>query len=815
IVVRAGHYEGYKVVFVDKKGLAIRNGGVVSQVVYNIADKPVTASIPYGKADLLLGVDILEAARAMDPAGRIRAASPETTAAVINTDKIATINGVMGADDFHPDELEKIIRAHTRKDDFMARNIAAICEKYLGSKVYANLMMLGFAFQKGLIPVSMESIASAIQHTIRAASQQNLYAFNMGRKLVVQPDLFRGPPKRTGWRETLEDKYRWTVRRYRAGRSMGDQLRTLGAKLIADLDGIDDTLKRDIIVRLYDTMRWGGPAYSQQYADALRSVHSHDNAQAGYPATQAVAHNLASAMLIKDIFFTAELATSPEKFNRDREKYNVNPANGDRISYRHQLTVTLPIPLWKPKMNISAPSWMMQVIKRMRWMRRLMPQSERTKKENLKNYRKAISEFLAAEPGDTATLATLQGGVCIQCMNPKCLEVGCPLENRIPDWVALVGENRWRQAAELLHKTNNFPEFTARICPAPCQGQCKSAINAEAVDIKQAELAVIDKAFAEGWIKPQKPKKRTGKTVAIVGSGPAGLAAAQQLTRAGHDVTVFEQADELGGLLRYGVPEFRLEKQLIDRRVKQLAEEGVTFKTSTSVGSDITANKLKEQFDAVCLATGATEPVDLALPGRELKGVTFALDYLAQPEAMSAKDKSVVVIGGGDTGNDCVETAVAQGAKSVMQLEIMPEDKITTDPTHDEEASAGVDRRWCVQAREFRGNNQLTEVSATEVQWARGAGARNEPVAITGGEFTIPADMALLAVGFKRTIDPEVAKQLTLTIEDDGGLYVERYETSVAGIYAAGDTVSGPALVANAIRSGRKAALQIDSYLNR
>jgi len=266
IVVRAGHYEGYKVVFVDKKGLAIRNGGVVSQVVYNIEDKPVTALIPYGKADLLLGVDILEAARAMDPNGRIRVASPDKTAAVINTDKIATINGVMGADDFDPDALEKIIRTQTRQSDYMARNIATICEKYLGSKVYANLMMLGFAFQKGLIPVSMHSIAWAIKDTIRAAAKQNLYAFNMGRKLVVQPDLFRGPPKRTGWRETLEDKYRWTARRYRAGRRIGKELRELGAKLISDLPGIDETLKRDIVVRLYDTMRWGGIPYAQQYA---------------------------------------------------------------------------------------------------------------------------------------------------------------------------------------------------------------------------------------------------------------------------------------------------------------------------------------------------------------------------------------------------------------------------------------------------------------------------------------------------------------------------------------------------------------------
>jgi len=812
IVVRAGHYQGYKVVFVDKKGLAIRNGGVVSQVVYNIADKPVTASIPYGKADLLLGVDILEAARAMDPSGRIRAAAPETTAAVINTDKIATINGVMGADDFDPDELEKIIRAHTRKDDYMARNIAAICEKYLGSKVYANLMMLGFAFQKGLVPVSLDSIASAIQHTIRAHAKENLYAFNMGRKLVVQPDLFRGPPKRTGWRETLEDKYRWTVRRYRAGRSLGDQLRTLGAKLIADMPEIDKALKRDVIVRLYDTMRWGGIPYARQYADALSAVYARDDAQADYPATRAVAHNLASAMLIKDIFFTAELATSPEKHHRDREKYDVNIANGDRISYRHLISVTLPIPLWRPRVNFAAGSWFMQVVKRMRWMRKITPRSEKLKKNVLRDYRRAIADFLADKPD---ALATLQGGACMQCMNPRCGEVGCPLGNQIPDWVMLATENRWRQASDLLHETNNFPEFTARICPAPCRSQCKSAINAAAVDIRQAELAIIDKAFDEGWIKPRKAKNPTGKSAAVVGSGPAGLAAAQQLARAGHDVTVFERADEIGGLLRYGVPEFRLDKSLIDRRIKQLEGEGVKFRTSTGVGSDITAIELKEQFDAVCLAVGAAAPRDLDLPGRGLKGIHFALDYLAGGDGISAQGKSVVVIGGGDTGNDCVETAIAQGAKSVVQLEIMPEDKVSTDPTHDEKDSAGVDRRWQVQAREFRGNDRLTEVAATEVQWVPRAGGRNEPTAVDGGEFSVAADMALLAVGFKRTLDPNIAKQLHLSMDDDGGMYVERYETSTPGIYAAGDTVSGPGLVAGAIRSGRKAAAQIDSYLNR
>jgi glutamate synthase (NADPH/NADH) small chain len=596
---------------------------------------------------------------------------------------------------------------------------------------------------------------------------------------------------------------------------MGQELRELGAEVIADMPEIDEPLKRDIVVRLYDTMRWGGIPHARKYADSLRSVYNHDDAAAGYPATRAVAHNLASAMLIKDIFFTAELATSPEKFNRDREKYDVNPANGDRISYRHLVSITLPIPFWKPAMNLAAPSWLMKLIKRMRWMRSLLPGWNGPKRETLRRYEQYVTDFLAAEPGDADTLATLQGGICIQCLNPRCLEAGCPLENRIPDWVELAGRGQWQQAAEELHATNNFPEFTARICPAPCQTQCKSAMNASAVEIRQAELDIIDRAFAEGWITPQKPGAKTGKSVAIVGSGPAGLAAAQQLARAGHDVTVFERDDAVGGLLRYGVPEFRLEKQLIDRRVEQLEAEGVTFRTATAVGADVSAAELKENFDAVCLATGTTAPSDLNIPGRELDGIHFALDYLGGRQAVSAKDKAVVVIGGGDTGNDCVETALAQGAKSVVQLEILPEDKVVSDPMHDDQATAGADRRWQVQAGEFRGNDQLTEIAAKEVQWAPGPTGRNEPVEVPGSNFVVPADIALLAVGFRRTFDPDLAEQLGLAIEDDGGIFVEGYRTSVGGIFAAGDTVSGPELVVNAIRSGRKAAEQINSHLSR
>jgi len=825
IMVRAGHYEGYKVVFLDKKGLAIRNGGVVSQVVYNIADRPVTAFIPYGKADLLLGVDILEAVRAMDPAGRMRIASPEITAAVINTDKIATIRGIMGQEDFDPDELEKIIRTHTRSSDYLARNIAAICEKYLGSKVYANLMMLGFAFQKGLVPVSMHSIAWAIKDTIRAHFKENLYAFNMGRKLVVQPDLFRGAPQRTGWRETLEDKYRWTVRRYRAGRRTGGELRELGAELIAKVADVDETLKRDIVVRLYDCMRWGGMDYAGQYADAIETTYAADDAKSDYPATRAVVHNLAAAMLIKDIFYTAELATSPEKYHRDREKYDVNPANGDSISYRHLVKFTLPMGFWKPTIDLAAPSWLLKIIKRMRWIRNIVPGHNAAKKRSLKQYRQAVENFISAAPGDTEALAPLQAGPCLDCLNPRCREVGCPLENRIPHWLNMVRDRRWRQAVRQLHETNNFPEFTAHICPAPCEVQCKAAINTAPVDIRRTELQLIEHAFAKGWVRPQPPGRTTGRTVAIVGSGPAGLAAAQQLARAGHDVTVFEKDDAVGGLLRYGVPDFRLEKQLIDRRVEQLNAEGVAFKTATTVGKDITGQELREEFDAVCVTTGATVPREPDIPGRKLRGVHFALDYLRNgnccqaagaadaPAALSARDKSVVVIGGGDTGNDCVETAFTQGAKSVVQLEILPHDQVCTDPTHDERTVARAERHWAVQTTEFRGDGHLTEVAATEVTWGRGPGGRIETTKVPGGDFTVPADMALLAAGFTRKFDPDLAAQLGLEVDEDGGVWLDGLATSVPGVFVAGDAATGPALVANAIRSGRKTAARIDQYL--
>ncbi|HUS46980.1 MAG TPA: 2-oxoacid:acceptor oxidoreductase family protein, partial [Phycisphaerae bacterium] len=364
ILVRAGHKEGYKVRFVDKKGLAIRNAGVVSQVVYDLGDQPLDAIIPFGKADLLIGLDILEAARTLDPRGRMRVASKDRTAAVINTDKVATVNVLLGQDEFAPTELETLIRAYTRDDDFLARNISRICEKYLGSKLYANVMMLGFAFQKGLIPVSMHSMAWAIKDTIRTEFRKNLYAFNMGRKLVVQQDLFQGPPQRTGWRETLEDKCRHTIRRFRRGQRLADELRELAASAVGATKGLEEPLHRAFVVRLYDCMRWGGVAYARRYADNVLSVYRKDSDEFGYAATRAVIHNLANAMLIKDMVFKAELATSPDKLARDREKYNIFPANGDRILYRH---------LWHPKLRLAGREftwdmtlypWMLAVLKR-------------------------------------------------------------------------------------------------------------------------------------------------------------------------------------------------------------------------------------------------------------------------------------------------------------------------------------------------------------------------------------------------------------------------------------------------------------------
>jgi indolepyruvate ferredoxin oxidoreductase len=817
IVLRAGHKEGYDVVFVDKKGLAIRNGGVVSQVVYNVAKRPITALIPYGKADLLIGVDVLEAARAIDPTGRTRAASPRKTSAVVNTDKVLTIRGVMDQEDFDVAELERIIRANTRAEDYMARDIARICEKYLGSKMYTNCMMLGFAFQKGLIPVSMHSMAWAIKDTIRTDFRKNLYAFNMGRKLVERPDLFQGPPCKTSWRDALEAHCRSTIRRYARGHQFADELRALVAGLLRKASDLDESLKRAIVVRTYDCMRWGGMEYARRYARRLREVYEKDRAEYGYAATRAAVYNLADAMLIKDLVYLAELSTSPEKYARDRAKYDVNPSNGDRIRYRHMMHVPISLGRWDFKLNFTASDLKLKALKRMHWLRKL-PGWNGEALRYLADYERLLEEFAYSDTEEYRhRMARLSSARCMQCENPRCRDAGCPLENAIPDWIDLAYRHEWRQASERLHQTNNFPEFTAAICPAPCQTACKQGTNGYPVRIREIEQQIIDRAFAEGWITPQTQAQATNRRVAIVGSGPAGLAAAQQLVRAGHTVTVFDSQDQPGGLLRDGIPAFRLDKALIDRRLDQLRAEGVEFRTGTRVGKDISAEKLREDYDAICLATGAQLPRDLQIPGREREGVLFALDYLrAQSrgdgaKALNARGKSVVVIGGGETGNDCVETALLQGAREVRQLEILPEGGAEVDLTHP--APAGVERRWSVTTKRFNGNGSgLQGLSAAEVRWIRSP--RGDVMEeIPGSEFDVQADLAILAVGFERATDADLAHQLGLATDQRGAPVTTGCTTGVEGVFVAGDLAQGASLVVRAIQSGREAAAAIDLYL--
>ena len=824
ILVRAGHKEGYDVIFVDKKGLAIRNGSVLSQVVFNISKQPITAVTPRHQADLLLGIDILEAARALDGRGRSRVGSPHRTAAVINTDKLSTIRGLMGQDDYDPAVLERFIRRHTREEDYLARNISRICEKYLGSKLFANTMMLGFAFQKGLIPVSMHSMAWAIKDTIRAEFRKNLYAFNMGRKLVTREDLFSGPPSRDGWRTLLEHRCRWTIRRYRRGEQRADALRVLAAGLIDTATGLEEETKSAIVVRLYDCLRWGDLDYARQYADTVAAVYGRDSAEEGFAATKAVVYNLASAMLIKDPVFFAELATSPEKLARDREKYNVNPANGDRIAYRHLVATELPVGGRKLRAELAVPSWVFSALKRMRFLRKLPGWNAQARRFQA-DYQQVVGEFLGAPAEDyRRLLATLSCPPCLRCLNPRCQEAGCPLGNHIPQWVELARGHQWREAYEQLASTHNFPEFTAAICPAPCQEACKRSFGGFAVQIRDLERQIVERAFAEGWVRPEAPAKKTGRKVAVIGSGPAGLAAAQELARAGHEVTVFEREAKCGGLLRYGIPTFRLEKSLIDRRIEQLTAEGVTFKAGMQVGKDISAAAIGEQFDAVCLATGASRPRDLDVPGRQQEGVYFALDYLRQENgrgeglyvsdspAMSAKGKVVAVIGGGLTGEDCVQMALLEGATKVHQFEILPE----MQAGNYEPLGRGgeVSRQWCVATKHFGGDGgRLREIQAVRVRWmnsAKGLVMQEQPESA----FRVKVDMALLAMGYEPNLDASLAGEFGLATDEKGRIVPDGCRAGKS-VFVAGDLASGPSYVVTAIGSGRAVAEKINEYLRR
>ena len=424
-----------------------------------------------------------------------------------------------------------------------------------------------------------------------------------------------------------------------------------------------------------------------------------------------------------------------------------------------------------------------------------------------------------------------QGARCMDCGVPFC-HTGCPLNNAIPDWNDLVYRGRWRDAIRALHATNNFPEFTGRICPAPCETACVLGINAPPVTIRQIEKSIIERAWAEGWIQPEPTLVRTGKRVAVVGSGPAGLAAAQQLNRAGHSVTVFEKADRIGGLLRYGIPDFKLEKRFIDRRLEQMRAEGVEFRTSAHVGAAIPAGDLRRQFDAIVLAGGSEQPRDLRVPGRDLTGIHFAMDFLPQQnrriagdrieprEDVRATGKRVAIIGGGDTGADCLGTCHRQGAQEVFQLEIMPRPpeqraestpwpmwplQLRTETSHEE----GGNREWSVATTRFEGDAQgrVERLHAVRV----GPPPAFEPV--EGTEFSIEVDLVLLAMGFTGPVRGGMIEQLGVELDARGNVKTKDYMSTVPGVFAAGDMRRGQSLVVWAIAEGRAAAAAADAYL--
>ena len=423
-----------------------------------------------------------------------------------------------------------------------------------------------------------------------------------------------------------------------------------------------------------------------------------------------------------------------------------------------------------------------------------------------------------------------QGARCMDCGVPFC-HTGCPLNNIIPDWNDLVYRGRWREAIRVLHATNNFPEFTGRICPAPCEAACVLGINEPPVTIKQIEKSIVDYAFDQGWIRPEPPAARTGKRVAVVGSGPAGLAAAQQLARAGHRVTVFEKNDRIGGLLRYGIPNFKMEKRLIDRRLEQMSAEGVEFKPNSHVGRNVPVEDLRKEFDALLLSGGAEWARDLNVPGRELKGIHFAMDFLPQQNKVCEGDtvanqvlatgKHVVIIGGGDTGADCLGTTHRQKPASVHQFELLPMPPKERSPltpwplwpmqlriegAHEE----GGIREWSIATTKFTGdeNGAVKQLHAVRV----GAPPKFEP--IPGSEFTMDADLVLLAMGFLGPVRNGMIEQLGVKLDQRGNIATdENYMASVPGVFAAGDMRRGQSLVVWAIAEGRKAARGVDQYL--
>jgi glutamate synthase (NADPH) small chain len=449
--------------------------------------------------------------------------------------------------------------------------------------------------------------------------------------------------------------------------------------------------------------------------------------------------------------------------------------------------------------------------------------------ERLTNYKEFEGKL------DDAALAE-QGGRCMDCGIPFCHK-GCPLGNIIPDWNHFTYVGKFEAAVDRLHSTNNFPEFTGRVCPAPCEEACTLNINSDPVTIKLIEKQIGDKAFALGLVKPEPALAKTGKRVAVIGSGPAGLAAAQQLARAGHDITLFERADRIGGLLRYGIPDFKMEKSLIDRRMEQMAAEGVTFKTNINVGVDITAKQLQDEYDAIVLAGGATQARDLPIEGRQLKGVHFAMEFLTQQNKRVAGDKverqitatgkRVVVLGGGDTGSDCLGTSHRQEAKHVAQYELLPMppeevDKGVTWPhwpvklrTSSSQEEGG-DRDYAILTKRLSGDAQgnVKKLHGIRVRWETDAAGRNKMIEIPGTEFEEDVDLVLLAMGFTGPERGPLITDLGLELDERGNVKADdSYETSVPGVFACGDLRRGQSLVVWAIWEGREAARGVDAFL--
>lgn len=447
-----------------------------------------------------------------------------------------------------------------------------------------------------------------------------------------------------------------------------------------------------------------------------------------------------------------------------------------------------------------------------------------------------VGDFQEIEIPLTPDAIKEQAARCTDCGIPFCHGGGCPVANLIPEFNDLVHQGKWKDACEVLHSTNNFPEITGRICPAPCETACTLAVNDQPVLIRHIEFQIVERGFREGWITPVKPAQKTGKRVAVIGSGPAGLAAAQQLARAGHEAVVFEKDEKAGGLLRYGIPDFKMEKWVIDRRLQQLQAEGVQFQMGLDVGADISAHYLEKMFDCVCLTMGAGQPRDLTVSGRGYDNIHFAMEFLTMQnrlnagesidghKTITARDKHIVVVGGGDTGSDCVGTARRQQAKSITQIEILPEPPMDRPPdtpwpmwprtmrtssSHEE----GCKRLWGVLTKRITGvGTRVSKLHCCRVEWEK-KGQRWEMHEIENSDFELQADLVLLSMGFVHVVHEGLVKSLGLELDQRGNVEVNNYQTSQPWVFAAGDTVTGASLIVRAIDQGRKAAEAVDRYI--